>query len=100
MVKEAKQEFSALIDQIADIARKRHKISKEKGELLNRTGLIHATFFLAINKAINEKGKPLYGNERARDAAVMLKIAEDKEHQQLRERLRELNDEDEELLIQ
>jgi hypothetical protein len=30
----------------------------------------------------------------------MLKIAEDKEHQQLRERLRELNDEDEELLIQ
>ena len=82
MKEEAKQEFLKVVDGIADVRRKTHELNKKSAELQDRTGRIYDRLFLEINRAADGKGKPLYTNEKARDAALRVRLAEHEEYQQ------------------
>ncbi len=100
MTEGARKELSEIIDAIADLARKSHEIRKEEMKIRDRTSVIRAKLLIDIATAKDERGKPIYSNQHLREAALTLGLDENEEYKRLRERLRELDDEDRVLAIE
>ena len=99
MNREIKKELSELIDNITDLSKKRQTIHKEQQQIRDKINIIRAKLIIDIGTAKDDRGKPVYSNEQLRNAALILRLDENGEYQQLKERLRELNNEDQELVI-
>jgi len=93
-------ELLELTDRIAELERKRRKLGREISRLSDRMRLIADHLYLRIWSEIDESGKRIYSNERVREAELRLRLYEDQEYQELRERLQELEDEHNDLLIE
>ncbi len=100
MTEEVRKELLEMIDTITDLARKSHEIRKEEMKIRDRTSVIRAKLLIDIATAKDEKGKPVYSNQHLREAALTLGLDENEEYQRLKERLRELGDEDRVLAIE
>jgi hypothetical protein len=100
MEEEARRELSETVDRIADLARKRHEIRKERDKILDRTGVIRAKLIIDIATTEDDKGKRIYSNQQLRKAALTLRLDENEEYQRLRKKLRELDYEQEALAIE
>ena len=97
---EAKKELSELIDNMTDLSKKRQTIDKEQQPIRDKISVIRAKLIIDIGTAKDDRGKPVYSNEQLRNAALTLELDENEEYQRLKERLRELNNEDQELVIE
>ncbi|MBW2675918.1 MAG: hypothetical protein JRD89_21385 [Deltaproteobacteria bacterium] len=75
-------------------------IAWEISRLSDRMRLITDHLYLRIWSEIDESGKRIYSNERVREAELHLRLYEDQEYQELRERLQEVEDEHNDLLIE
>jgi len=100
MTEKTKLELMELIDRIADINRSIKKTGRDSGKLLEKAYLIRDRLVIEISQATNEKGKPLYSNEKLRESALRLKLAEHTEYQELWQRVNEIRDEENELAIE
>lgn len=97
---EAKKELAELIDSMTNLSQKRHTIHREQQKIRDRISIIRARLVIDIGKAKDDKGKLEYSNEQLREAALTLGLNENEEYQRLKEKLRELNDEDMEFDIE
>jgi hypothetical protein len=100
MAERTREELSEAIDRIADLARQRHEIAKERRKIWDKTSVIRAKLVIEIATSKDEKGKPVYSNEQLREAALTLRLDEDGEYQRLKERLRELDDQEQTAVIE
>lgn len=97
---EAKKELSELIDNIADLSKERQTIHKKQQQIRDKINVIRAKLIIDIGTARDDRGKPVYSNEHLRNAALTLRLDENEEYQRLKERLREFNNEDQDLIIE
>ena len=93
-------ELLDLTDQIAELERKRQSLKKEISRLSGKMRLIAARHTLDIWQATDKKGRRIYSNERVREAELLQRLHNDKEYQELREKLERLEDEYDNLLIE
>ncbi len=100
MPEETRKKLLKLIDQVADIERKRLDIRRERESIFERTRVIRAQLVLDIASARDDRGRPRYPNEQTREAALTLKLAEHEEWRRLSDRLRKLYEEDDLLAIE
>lgn len=61
----------------------------EIAALREQLSIVEAQQTLDVQNAKNEQGKPLYGNEEARKAALTLRLADDEHHKRLTLKLRD-----------
>jgi hypothetical protein len=97
---EAKKELSELVDSMTDLSQKRHTLYREIQKIRDKISIIHAKLVIDIGRAKDDKGKPVYSNEKLREAALTLSLNENEEYQRLKEKMRELDYEDTELDIE
>ena len=100
MNEELKKQLLEIVDQIADLDKKMHEIARKKRKIWDRTSVIRAQLVIDIAKAKDEKDKPMYSNSKLREAALTLRLKDDEGYQGLLERLRELDEEQEPLVIE
>lgn len=94
-----KKEYLSLIDEIASLMKEKNKLDKEVRTLRDRIQVIHGELFLEINMAKDDKGKALYSNERLRETRHRLALNEHAEYISLRDKVRELNDKINDIVI-
>ena len=100
MTSDAKQRLAELIDELAELSKKRHALHRKRRNILDRTRLIRAALVIEIAKAKDEKGKPVYSNEQLREAALTLQLEKNDEYRRLRAERLELEDQDDELITE
>ena len=89
-----------IVDQIANLKKKMHEIAQKRRKIWDRTSVIRAQLIIDIAKAKDEKDKPIYSNSKLREAALTLRLKDDEGYQGLLERSRELDEEQEALVIE
>jgi hypothetical protein len=100
MTEETKEELLNLVDQMAALDKKRHEVSRKLGEIREKIGLIQARLLLEVAQERDESGKPIYSNEKLREAAVRVRRAEDDTYQELHEAEKALRHEHEDLIVE
>jgi hypothetical protein len=93
-------EYMALLDQIAELQRRKLSVEKQKQKLRDRIHIIRAKLTIEIGTAKDNKGKPVYSNESLRDAALTLKLEEHSEYSTLRDQLRRHDGEVSDIVIE
>jgi hypothetical protein len=93
-------EYVVLLDQIAELQRRKLAHEKEKEKLYDRIRPIHAKLVLEIGTTKDEKGKLVYSNEHLREAALTLKLDEHEGFRELSEKRRTISHEVSEIVIE
>ncbi len=97
---EEKEELLNLIDQMTALDKESRQVGRKLGEIREEIQLIRARLLLEIAQERDERGKPVYSNEKLREAAVTVRLAEHDGYQVLHEKERVLRREHEDLLIE
>jgi hypothetical protein len=100
MTEETKEEQLNLVDQMAALDKKRHEVGRKLGEIREKIGLIRARLLLEVAQERDERGKPAYSNEKLREAAVRVRLAENNAYQELHEEEKALRHEHEGLILE
>jgi hypothetical protein len=100
MAEETKEELLNLVDQMAALDKQDRELSRQLGEIREQAQLIRARILLDVAQERDERGKPVYSNEKLREAAVTVKLAEHDEYQTLREKEKVLRGEHDELVLE
>ena len=100
MTEETKEELLNLVDQMAALDKQSREVGRKLGEIREKIQLIRARLLLEIAQERDERGKPIYSNEKLREAAVTVRLAEHDEYQVLHEREKALRREHEDLLLE
>jgi hypothetical protein len=100
VAEETKEELLNLIDQMADIDKKSREVGRKLGEIREETRLIRARLLVNVTQEKDERGKPIYSNDKLREAAVTVRLAEHDEYQALHEKEKVLRYEHDDLLIE
>lgn len=93
-------ELLKIVDEIAELDRKRRKLNNRIREIIERTGVIVARVELDIAMLTDENGKRIYSNEGMRRAERTLRLGEHEEYQKLKQNRKELEDEQGEIIIE
>ena len=83
-------ELLNLVNQIADLDKKVREIDRQRNEIREKMRLIRARVLLEVAQEKDERGKIVYSNEKLRQAAVTVRLAEADEYQALRSEERAL----------
>jgi hypothetical protein len=100
MTEETKEELLNLVDQMAALDKERHEVGRKLGEMREKIGLIQARLLLEVAQERDERGTPIYSNEKLREAAVRVRLAEDDAYQELHEEEKALRHEHEDLILE
>jgi len=100
MKSDAKSEFLAIVDRLAQIGRARNAHGQQRESLREREQVIYARHVLEIATARDTNGKAVYSNEEMRRAALTIRLSEDTEFQGLVGKLRELSRLQDELVVE
>lgn len=92
--------YLALIEQIAELQRRKLALQKKQKKLQDRIRKIHAELLLEIGTTKDEKGKLLYPNEHLRGAALILRLDDHQDFLALLEKRRSLDHEISEITIE
>ena len=92
MTADVKKELLEIVDRIAQINGEMDKIQNEHTKIRDRIMVMRAEIVIDIGTAKDETGKPLYSNQKLRDAALTLKLADHQEFQEVVETRRALSD--------
>ena len=85
MKEDEKQGLLELSEQVLALENDRHTINKMLSKLAEQQWLIKCRKTLEVSQARDEWGKPVYSNQKMRDAAIALALANDDEYQALRQ---------------
>ena len=85
---------------MAALDKESREVGRKLGEIREEIQLIRARLLLEIAQERDERGKPIYSNEKLREAAVAVRLAEHDEYQALHEREKALRREHEDLLLE
>jgi hypothetical protein len=80
-----KKELLQIIDEMADLQKKQTRLDDERRELYDKISVMEARYILDIAKETDEHGKRIYSNQKMRDAAFIIRLSENTEHQRLRD---------------
>lgn len=100
MSRDVREELLQIVDAIAQFDTQIHEIRRQKDKIRDRIQMIRSELVMDIGTAKDEKGKRIYSNEKLREAALTLRLAEHEEFQELRGRLRGLDEEERGLFIE
>lgn len=88
-----KKELLQIIDEMADLQKKQTRLDDERHELYDKISVMEARYILDIAKETDEYGKRIYSNQKMRDAAFIIRLSENTEHQRLRDLINGLDTE-------
>lgn len=97
---ESKTELSLIIDNIAELEKRRNEIREQEYQIRDRMAVIRAKNLVEIAFAKDNKEKPLYPSEHVREAALTVALDKDSEYRTLREKLRMLENKLQEISIE
>jgi len=97
---ETKIELLSIIDQLAELERRRNEIRQQEYELRDRINVIRAKNLVEIALAKDSKDKPIYPSEQVREAALVVALDKDAEYRTLGDRLRTLESKLQEISIE
>jgi len=97
---EIKNELLGIIDKIAELEIKQNEIRDRGIEIRDQLNVIRSKHFVEITLATNDKGKPLYPNERVRQSALTIAMDVDAKCKDLVTRLRTTDKELQEIVIE
>ena len=97
---EVKAELLTLIDQLAELERRRNEIRQQEYEVRDRINVIRAKNLVEIAFARDNKDKPVYPSEQVREAALVVALEKDSEYRTLRDKLRMLESKLQEISIE
>ena len=100
MTEETKEELLNLVDQMATLDKKSREVIRKLSEIREEIELIRARLLLEVTQERDERGKPIYSNEKLREAAVRVRLAEHNEYPTLHEKEKALRHEHEDLLLE
>lgn len=100
MTEKAKEEVLDIVDQMANLEKKIRELGRQRDEVQAEMQLIRARILLEVAKEKDERGKAVYSNEKLRQAALTVRLAEHNEYQTLRGKQRSLRDQHDDLLIE
>jgi len=89
-MRDREQEMLDLVEQCYEYEGKLEKLRVNRAEVQDRYNQIYYRRVKEVALAMDERGKRIYSNEALRRAEVSLRLAQDEEAMGLRERLREL----------
>lgn len=88
------EDLLQLVDQIADLDRKRRHLSKQVFEIRDKMNPIVSRIELDVAMATDDKGKRIYSNQGMRRAERTLRLENHQEYQWLKRKLRDLQNEE------
>lgn len=97
---EIKAELLTIIDRMADLDNRRNEVKEQEQQVRERINVIRAKNLVEIAFARDNKEKSLYPSEGVREAALTVALDRDAEYQSLRERLRTLDRDLQEILVE
>lgn len=97
---ELKSELLAIIDRLAELQRQNNEIRRQELEIQDRMAVIQAKDLVAIAFAKDKQDKPLYSNEKIRDAALVAALDEDAEYRSLQGQVRSMEEKRQEVSIE
>jgi chromosome segregation ATPase len=97
---ETKNELLSIIDQLAELEKQLNEIRQQEEEVQDQIDVIRAKYLVEIALARDNKDKPLYPNEQAREAALLVALDKDAKYQALRDKLRMLRNKLQEISIE
>lgn len=90
MANDREKEMLELVDRIADLDKQIYPAHRELAKLEGELRLIEARHAREIWGGRDKAGKPLYPNERTREAEMRLRLHEDAAYQRIRGKLDEV----------
>ncbi len=84
------EELLALVDSISHLESQIREFDQQTGPLRAKMQLIRARATLQISSQRDDKGRTMYSNEKAREAAHLIHLSKDSEYQQALRQLRDL----------
>jgi len=100
MTEEVMGELCDITDRIADLERKQYDIVKERREISDRVGVIHAQTLVDAATEYGHGQDATRSNPELRQAIIALRLQENEEYQTLKKRLWELDDAERPLVIE
>ncbi len=97
---ESKNEILELIDTVSELEKKQNEMRRREFETRDRLNVIRSRHLVEIAQAKDENGKLTFPNERVRQAALTLALDEDPEYQSLVIKLRAMQNELEQVVIE
>ncbi len=92
MTEEAIRELYDITDRIADLESRQYEIAKDRREISDRVGVIHAQTLIDAATEYGHGQDATYSNPEFRQATIALRLQENEEYQRLKKRLWELDD--------
>ena len=97
---ETKTELLTIIDKLAGLEKERNEIKQKSLSSRDKIDLIRAKKLVEIAFAKDDKEKPLYSNEPVREAALILFLDKEPDYRTLRDELRTLENQLQEISIE
>lgn len=100
MTEEVMRELYDITDRIADLESRQYEIAKERREISDRVGVIHAQTPVDAATEYDYGEDATRSNPELRQAIIALRLQENEEYQTLKKRLWELDDAERPLAIE
>ena len=100
MTEEVMRELYDIIDGIVDLESRQYEIAKERREISDRVGVIHAQALIDAETEYGRGQDATRSNPELRQAVLALRLQENEEHQTLKKRLWELDDAERPLAVE
>jgi len=97
-MRDREQKMLDLVEQCYEYETKLEQLRVDRAEVQDRYRQIYYRYVKEVALATDERGKRIYSNEALRRAEVSLRLAQDEEATGLRERLRELSSEADQIM--
>jgi len=100
MTEEVMRELYDIIDGIVDLESRQYEIAKERREISDRVGVIHAQTLIDAATEYGYGEDATRSNPELRQAIIALRLQENEEYQTLKKRLWELDDAERPLAVE
>ncbi len=97
---ETKKELLAIIDNIAELEKRRNELKQQEYDVRDRINFIRAKDLVQIAVGKDNKDRLIYPSEGVREAALVIALDQNSEYRTLRDKLRLLENKLQELTIE
>ncbi len=97
---ETKKELLAIIDNIAELEKRRNELKQQEYDVRDRINFIRAKDLVQIAVGKDSKERLIYPSEAVREAALVIALDQNSEYRTLRDKLRLLENKLQELSIE
>ncbi len=97
---ETKKELLAIIDNIAELEKRKNEIKQQEYDVRDRLNFIRAKDLVQIAVGKDSKERLIYPSEQVREAALVIALDQNSEYRTLRDKLRLLENKLQEITVE